>query len=546
MRKLLIAAAVIATASAVPAAPPLTLTPLGTLKTGIFRSEDPRVSEINAFDPAAQRIYVVNPQAGVVDVIDAANPSLLLPLPSVDVMADCQAAMGADCPIAPGAEPNSVAIHGPLMAIAVASAVRTSNGHAVFYSLEGGTPELVAIHEAGALPDMVTFSEDGAYAVVANEGEPSADYLVDPPGSVSIISVAALGSPAAVRHVGFGRFDDEGQRARLEREGVRIFGPGATVAQDLEPEYVAVRENKVYVTLQENNALAIINLHGATVEQIVGLGRKDYSLPGNTLDPSDQDGGIRMANWPVSGLYQSDAIHAFSVKGRTYLITADEGDAREYAGFAEVVRLNNAGYVLDPAAFPDAAALKANAALGRLNVTTASGDIDGDGDYDRIDTFGGRSVTIRDQQGRLVWTSGDLLERLSRDLDGTLTIFNTTNTANSRDNRSDDKSIEPESVAVGEVGGKPYAFVGLERDSGIVVFDLSKPEAPAFVTYVNRRKFPRHPTTNALLACSNTVDCGDLGPEGLTFVPAAQSPTGKALLIVSNEVSSTTTAWTVE
>jgi 2',3'-cyclic-nucleotide 2'-phosphodiesterase/3'-nucleotidase/5'-nucleotidase len=546
MRKLLIAAAVVATASAVPAAPPLTLTPLGTLKTGNFRSEDPRVAEINAFDPAARRIYVVNPQAGVVDVIDATNPSLLLPLPPVNIVADCQAAMGAGCTVAPGSEPNSVAIHGALMAIAVANAVRTNNGHVVFYTLENSTPELVAIHEAGALPDMVAFSEDGAYAVVANEGEPSADYLSDPPGTVSIIMVARLGSPAAVRHVGFERFDNPGQRAKLEREGVRIFGPGATVSQDLEPEYVAIQKNKAYVTLQENNALAVINLLGATVEKIVGLGRKDYSLPGNTLDPSDQDGGIHMANWPVSGLYQPDAIHAFSVKGKTYLITADEGDAREYDGFAEVVRLNNAGYLLDPTAFPDAAALKANTALGRLNVTTASGDVDGDGDFDRIDTFGGRSISIRDQQGRLVWTSGDVLERLSRDLDGTVTIFNTTSTANSRDNRSDDKSIEPESVAVGEIGGTPYAFVGLERDSGIVVFDLSNPESPAYVTYVNRRKFPRHPVTNALLACSNTVDCGDLGPEGLTFVPAAESPTGKALLIVSNEVSSTTTVWTVE
>src|SRR5688572_8552378 len=179
MRKLLIAAAVLATASAVPAAPPLTLTPLGTLKTGPFRAEDPRAAEINAFDPAAHRIYVVNPQAGVVDVIDAANPSLLLPLPPLNIVADCQAAMGADCPVAPGSEPNSVAIHGSILAIAVANAVRTNNGHAVFYSLEDGIPKLAAIQEAGAVPDMVAFSEDGAYAVVANEGEPSADYLID-------------------------------------------------------------------------------------------------------------------------------------------------------------------------------------------------------------------------------------------------------------------------------------------------------------------------------------------------------------------------------
>jgi hypothetical protein len=144
-----------------------------------------------------------------------------------------------------------------------------------------------------------------------------------------------------------------------------------------------------------------------------------------------------------------------------------------------------------------------------------------------------------------VWDSGDMLEQVSATNDGTLTLFNTTNSANSRENRSDDKGIEPESVVVGEVKGRPYAFVGLERDSGIVVLDLSNPATPALVAYVNNRKFPRNPTTGALLACNDTNDCGDLGPEGLTFVPAWQSPTRKPLLIVSNEVSSTTTIWQV-
>lgn len=538
-------AATLAVVAIVPASSPLSLTPLGTVKTGPFRSEDPRAAEINAFDPKGERIYVVNPFEGRLDVIDASDPGVPSPAVPLLVVAECQAALGLACPVTAGAEPNSVAIHGNLLVAAVANAVRTDNGHAMFFELRGTqTPRFLAAVEVGAMPDMVTFSEDGRHAVVANEGEPDQAYVIDPPGSVSIIDVHRLKSRRAVRHVGFERFDSPWQRARLERAGVRIFGPGASVSQDLEPEYIAVSGRKAYVTLQENNALAIIDIEDARVERLVGLGLKDHSAEGNWLDPSDQ-GGISIAGWPVNGLYQPDAIQAFEAKDRTYLILANEGDAREYAGYLEAVRLGNAAYPLDLDAFPDAAALKANTALGRLTVSKASGDVDGDGDYDRVDVFGGRSVSVRDAKGRLVWDSGEMFERLSAFYDGTLTLFNTTSTANTRDNRSDDKGVEPESVVVGTVGRRTYAFVGLERDGGIVVLDLSKPATPTLVTYVNNRKYPTN-AAGGLLACGDVNDCGDLGPEGLSFVPARKSPTGKALLVVSNEVSSTTTIWQVE
>ena len=149
--------------------------------------------------------------------------------------------------------------------------------------------------------------------------------------------------------------------------------------------------------------------------------------------------------------FQAEPDDPVNVRGQTYLIMANEGDAREYAGYVEAVRLNNTGYLLDPIAFPAPASVKANAALGRLNVSTASGDVDGDGDFDRIEVPGARSVSIRDELGRLVWDSGEMFERLSELHDGTLTLFNTTNTANTRENRSDDKGVEPESVVVGRV-----------------------------------------------------------------------------------------------
>lgn len=550
IRKLvIICAAVVAAGLTLPAAGPPTLTPLGTVRTGLFRSEDPRAAEINAYDPATQRIYVVNPQDGSLDIIDAAVPAAPVHIGEIDIVGACQSVAGAQCPLAQGAEPNSVAIHGRWLAVALGNLVRTDNGHVVLLDLHEDAPAFVAALEVGALPDMVVFSEDGRYVLTANEGEPNATYTVDPPGSVSVIDLRRLGrgrGDDAVRTVGFDRFDTPDQRAKLEAEGVRIFGPNATVAQDLEPEYIAVRNNKAYVTLQENNALAIINIAGATVERVVGLGLKDHSLAAHALDASDQD-GINIRKWPVWGLYEPDAIDTIEAGGRTYLVMANEGDTREYAGYVETVRLGNAAYILDQTTFPNAStALKPNSALGRLNVSTASGDLDGDGDFDRIEVPGGRSVSIRDHKGNLVWDSGDMFERLSASLDPSRTLFNTTNSANSRDNRSDDKGVEPESVVVGEVRGRLYAFVGLERDGGIVVLDVTDPARPHYATYVTNRKFPRNPATGAFLGCGDVNDCGDLGPEGLTFVSAGASPTGKALLIVSNEVSSTTTLWQVE
>jgi DNA-binding beta-propeller fold protein YncE len=544
----LLSAVFVAAFASSAAAQSLSLTALGTVKSGPFRADDPRVAEINAYDATARRIYVVNPLMGRIDTIDASNAALPVPGAPLLPLVECQAVLAAACPLRAGLEPNSVAIHGNLLAIAATNNPRTDNGHAVFFELRGTlTPRFIAAVEVGAGPDMITFTEDGKYALTANEGEPNQAYTIDPAGSVSIIDARDVGAAGAVRHVGFEKFDAPAQRAELDAAGVRIFGPNASVSQDLEPEYLTTRKNKAYVTLQENNALAIINIESATIEKIVALGLKDHSLPENQLDASDTDNAINIRTWPVHGLYQPDAVAAFAVTGRIYLITANEGDAREYSGYAEALRLGNGAYVLDPVAFPDALTLKMTANLGRLNVSTASGDLNGDGLFERIDVLGGRSISILDQQGRLVWDSGDMLERLSQSLDAQgLNFFNTTSTANSRDNRSDDKGVEPESVVVGEVNGRPYAFVGLERDGGIVVLDLSNPEAPQFVTYANRRKFPRNPATNALLACNDTNDCGDLGPEGLTFVPADQSHTGTALLIVSNEASSTTTIWKIE
>lgn len=516
---------------------PLTLTRLSTFQTGYFNQGG---SEIPAYDALSRRAFVVNAGAGTIDVLDLRDPAAPVLLRAIDLVAACG--------LPAGSLPNSVDAKFGIVAVAVQAPVKTDAGQVLFLSAFGQNACLGAV-AAGALPDMVRFSADGRYVVAANEGEPNsygqADS-VDPEGSVTIVDLWRLGRAGFVRQVRFDGFNGATERAALVAAGVRIFGPGASVAQDLEPEYVAISGNDAYVTLQENNAIAVIDLANAKVRRILPLGRKDHAVPGAGLDASDRDGRINIANWPVHGLYMPDSIDALRWKGQTFLVTANEGDARDYPGYAEEVRAGSSSVVLDAAKFPNAAALKANAALGRLNITRATADADGDGDLDRLEAFGARSVSVWDASGRLVWDSGDVLEQDAAALFPA--NFNAGHDDPTFDSRSDNKGPEPEGIALGQVGGRTYAFVGLERLSAIAVFDVSDPTQPAYLTMVANRDFSQ-PTSvtcaDGVSRCPNPA-AGDLGPEGLEFVPAWASPNGRALLIVGNEISGTTTIWQVE
>ena len=487
---------------------------MGRFTTGQF---DSGASEIVAYDSASHRAFVVNAQAVTIDILDLTVPSS----PSLDGTID----------ITPfGAVANSVAVQGGIVAVAVEASVKQDPGRVVFFDSAGLH---LADVEVGPLPDMVTFTPDGRWVLVANEGEPNDDYSVDPEGSVSVIDVSGgltTLSQSDVRTAGFGYFNHHPLGP-----SVRIFGPNATPAQDFEPEFIATGRHSsfAWVSLQENNALAILHIPSATIVAVRGLGFKNHAHPGRGMDASNRDGGIRIRSWPVLGMYQPDAIASYSYRGFPLLLLANEGDSRDYSGFSEEARVGD--LVLDSGAFPDAAALQRDENLGRLKTTTSLGDVDGDGDFDRIYSYGARSFSIRTFTGHLLWDSGDWLERITaQQLPGE---FNSTNDENgSFDDRSDDKGPEPEGITSGKIEGRTYAFVGLERIGGIAVFDITDPFAVGFVQYVNPRDFTGDPESGT---------AGDLGPEGLLFVPAAESPTGRPMLLVGNEVSGTTTVYDI-
>ena len=419
-----------------------------------------------------------------------------------------------------GAGINSIAIEDGVVAAAIEGEATDDLGSIVFFDTDGNVLNQVTV---GALPDMVTFTPDGTKVLVANEGEPDEDDpTINPEGSVSIIDISDGIESASVTTADFTAYN--GQEAELREQGVRIF-PEENFANDVEPEYITVTPDgsQAFVSLQENNAIAVVDLETNEITDIQPLGWKDFSLANNGLDSSDEDEAINISTQPVFGLYQPDAIASYEVDGATYYVTANEGDARSEDERVEELEL-------DAATFPNAAELQAEDNLGRLEVSTIDGDTDGDGDYDQLVSYGGRSFSIRDAHGNLVFDSGDDFAQITAEQ--VPELFNSNGTVDSFDSRSDAKGIEPEGVVIGEIEGKDYAFVGLERVGGIMVYNISDPANAEFVQYINPID-------------EETGDALDLAPEGLQFISPEDSPNGSPLLTVSNEVSGTVSIYQI-
>ncbi|MCA0988476.1 choice-of-anchor I family protein [Guptibacillus algicola] len=438
---------------------------------------------------------------------------------------------------------TSVAVHpsNEFVAVAIPNKVKTEDGLVAFFKANG---DFIGKAEVGALPDMVTFTPDGKQLLVANEGEPNDEVTVDPEGSVSLIDVTHGPENPTVKTVGFNKMKD----SQID-EDVRSFIPGSTPAQDFEPEYIQVTPDskKAYVSLQENNAIAELDLSEEEFTRVHSLGFKDHSIENNGIDASNTSEEINIKPMPVLGMHQPDAIALYSVEGKNYILTPNEGDARDYAGFSEEVRVKD--IVEDPDADIKLDAknyegftqreldkmvqngLFNDDQLGRLKVTTANGK-NVEGNYEALYSYGARSFSVYETDNfKQLYDSGNEFEKVTAT--ALTDHFNASNDSNEKKDRSDDKGPEPESAEVGEINGKKYAFIGLERQGGGMVYNIDQPKKPQFVTYFTSRDFS---------ASDGTIK-GDSAPEGIKFVPAEESPTGKATLLVAHEVSGTVAAY---
>ncbi len=521
------------------------------------------VAEITAFDPITKQLFCINGVANIIAVYDFSNPATngMSPVSTFSIT-------GAG-------SINSIACYQGLLAVVYENQLdRTQAGAVQLYKTSDlsliGSPITV-----GAQPDMITFTPDGKKLLVANEGEPNNAYTVDPEGSVTIIDVTSPASPG-VSQISLSSLN--GTVPHLSTQpvvtpSIRIFGminsetvvgtsltntkTPSTVAQDLEPEYITVSPdgNTAWVTCQENNAVLVINVANASIVTLVGLGYKDHNLMGNGMDITNapaNTAGVNITTYPLKGMYQPDGISVTYIGGVPYLFTANEGDARDYPGFGEEIAPNAAFFNrINNGASP---AVNSLITTSGIRISNTMGNIDGGmpymsnsvvgtninsgNNFEELYTFGTRSFSVwNGLTGALVWDSGDQFERQT--LAAFPNNFNANHNGaagNTIKGRSRNKGPEPESIVTAVLGDSVYAFIGLERIGGVMVYNVTNPIAPFFKQYLNTRNFSVIPTAAGT----------DLGPEGLTLIKASESPNGLPYLVVSNEISGTVRIFALE
>lgn len=503
--------------------PTINLSVLGTWRSGIISSNTPAGP---VYDPRTERIFVGSDDRNGVDVIDVSTPTDPNKIQLINL----------------GGDPGKIAMSSEsILAVSRSSTVRLFNAD--------GDELVTPISVPGAAG--LQFTPDGQKLVVSgrdnSESEVTILGLSSPDWDACRQGLAGCTINSTSSVASFNVFNS--QRQALLDADVRLPHPNLSVAEDINIADLTVSgdSSRAWLTLADNNAIAEIDLQSPQISNIFGLGAKDNSLTnngysdtanslpaslpgirGNGLDASDVDGAINIQTWPIKSFYNPDDIGSYTSNGQTYLVTSNEGDAADDTK----ARLNT--LTLDPnnPAFP----FQGDTNLGRLLASTVEGDTDGDGDFDETFGYGGRSFAIWATDGTQIFDSGDDFEQITAA--ALPSFFNASSGSNSFDNRSDDRGPEPEAFDIGTIAGRTYAFVGFERISGIIVYDITDPFSPSFQQYINNRNFAESP--DSLLSV-------DVEPEGVFFISADESPIpGVPMIAVSHEKSDSTTLYQID
>ena len=482
----------------------LLLDRLGSVKIG-QENPDGGVAEIVAYNSDTGEAYVVNGQDGLLYRLAISNRGISI-LGSMDAKDLVEGfAYGDMTSVAVDTVNNHIAV-------ALQSENYAADGRVLLldYNLN-----LIACYETGVQPDMVTFTHNGRKILTADEGEPRKGYgegTVDPAGSVTMIDL----EKDTVKTMGFENFD----AADLAAEGVligKVNGQMNTAAADLEPEYIAVSADDVtaYVTLQEANAVATVDLVSGKVLSVKSLGFQDLSREENAIDLLEDDVYEAKTYENAVGVYMPDGISTYEANGVTYLVTANEGDAREWGDYTNEVKEN----------------LKATDGTKAKSVRVLDKKMVAVPDENLEYLYGSRSFTVfrADTMEKVYDSANDFEEKTAQYLPA---WFNCSNDNVKIDDRSRKKGPEPESVSVGQIGNRTYAFIALERIGGIMVYDITDPANTSYVNYINTRDF-------------GGDIAEDVAPEGLAFISANDTESGRPMLLAAFEVSGTVAAYDI-
>lgn len=494
------------------------------LVTSFDPSPNGSTTEAIAYDASTYKLYASSAVQNRFDIIDFSTPAFPTTIKSVDMS-----------PYGGGI--TGVTVYNGLVAVGAPASDQTQQGKVVFFNSNG---DYITDVTVGALPDMVKFTPDGKKVLTADEGQPNSDYTFDPEGTVSVIDVS--GGAQSINQSKVKVISLQGlnaNEAQYIAAGVRKTFKNSTLSKDLEPEYITFSDDskKAWVICQENNAMLELDLENDTLVDIWALGTKDYSKPGNGADmaaASPTQNNVLIANWPVKGYYQPDALATYTIGNKHYIVTANEGDEKEYGGLNERTTVGNNSVVLDPVKFPHAAVLKQNYNIGGFRISNIKeyADPDNDGDYDELFAVGARSFSIFDADDKvLVYDSGDDFDYITSQHSVFSPLYNASHDNTTFKGRSITKGAEPEALDIATIDGQVYAFVGLERIGGVMVYNITNPQSPYYVDYANNR--------------SLTGLTGDLGPEYVVYINEDKSPNGNRYILVSNEISGTITVFEV-
>ena len=491
-------------------------------------------AEIATYHAGSKRIFATNGVKNTIDIFDISDVANPKKVGSVAL-----SPYGNDVTSVAAGKDVVVAVVNVSDKFSATGVPTTTNGKIVVFDTAGkvlSSPDVL-----GVLPDSVSFAPNGTTALVAIEAQPvcakddpataakeDADYTKasDPVGGVTVVDLSDPAAPV-LKFAGFDQFTVSEMRAK----GIAVSSVVNNVSKDFEPEFAtAIDNNYAYVTIQEANAIGKLNIQTATFESITRAFESKVSQVAR--DTSDRDSGAGPRTYAnVVGASQPDAIAGFKMGSGNYFITANEGDAREYTCLNDDLR--GASLKVDPRRFPDWKTLSGTAALGRAKVNPNNGDRDGDGDIDTIHLRGSNSMTMY-RNGYALWDSADLLDQIQTAAFGVANINGSHSLSSDKatmnyvgQDRSDDKGSEPEGVAVGMVGDRRIAVLGLERMSALAVFDITQPRVPVFIEWLQMLPAKATPAK----------DVKYWSPEGIVFVPADKSPSGKALIITSYELS---------